>query len=701
MVTRKSSIVFGLILLLLASLNSGVIFAADEPPILDIPTASVLYTPGNPAVTLAPDLVINPVGTPNLNGASILFGANFSTGDQLVIGGSTNGTSNGITYSYNGTTGVMTLSGTATTDSYQTVLRSVQYQNSQGSPATASRNVGFTLGTQLANPGNGHFYEFVPAPQITWFNADAAADSSSFFGLQGYLTTVTSVSENTFIGSKLTGQGWMGASDDTALTGAPADNWFWVTGPEAGNQFCTAVNFTCPAFGGWYTNWAFEEPNNWGTGETYGHFYVDGEWNDYAPGNTAIAGYVVEYGGMEGDPVLTITDNVIVNYPGSANEAPVIDNQNRSVAENSANGTLVGAALTATDPEMGALTFAITGGSGLGKFAIDNSGQLTVAGALDYEAATSHTLTVQITDSGSLSDSAIITVSITDEDDAPEANVAPVLDALDTQLVVLGENVAFTATASDANVADTLSFSLGAGAPAGAAIDANSGAFTWTPDTYGVYTVQIVVSDNGTPVMNDQGDVTVRVGQEMVTNGEFSAYTKQMPDDWTTTKLVKKQVRVKCSTLTTNCFLRMRKTDSKSRSILTQFADETQVSLLGAGDELVLSARVRTSRAASKVIRVRVIYDDPNLGTNGADVVAFRLPNTDGFQTLVSEPLALKGTVDRLKFRLRYPKKAGKYDLDDISVLVTPSATSTLNAGVMTRDGAMVEVPAAPTELRK
>jgi len=70
----------------------------------------------------------------------------------------------------------------------------------------------------------------------------------------------------------------------------------------------------------------------------------------------------------------------------------------REVAENSPGGTLVGAPVTATDADGDALTYAL---SGADAFVIDAAtGQIRVAdgAVLDYETATSYTVTVSATD---------------------------------------------------------------------------------------------------------------------------------------------------------------------------------------------------------------------------------------------------------------------------------------------------------------
>ena len=96
----------------------------------------------------------------------------------------------------------------------------------------------------------------------------------------------------------------------------------------------------------------------------------------------------------------------------------------RSVDENAATGSNVGAAITASDADSDELTYALTGS---GAFAIDAStGQITVQGALDYETQSSYALTVSVSDgkdaSGrvdtSVDDTIAITVSVGNVDEA-------------------------------------------------------------------------------------------------------------------------------------------------------------------------------------------------------------------------------------------------------------------------------------------
>ena len=94
-------------------------------------------------------------------------------------------------------------------------------------------------------------------------------------------------------------------------------------------------------------------------------------------------------------------------------------------------------------------------------------------------------------------------------------NSAPVLAAVGNQTIGQGQTLAFTVSATDADVpAQTLTYSLDAGAPAGAVIVANTGAFSWTTsasEATGDYPVTIRVTDNGNPAKDDFETITITV----------------------------------------------------------------------------------------------------------------------------------------------------------------------------------------------
>jgi len=98
-----------------------------------------------------------------------------------------------------------------------------------------------------------------------------------------------------------------------------------------------------------------------------------------------------------------------------------------------------------------------------------------------------------------------------------ELNEAPVLAGIGDVTVDEGSVAGFTAQGSDSDVpAQTLSYSLGAGAPAGASIDGLSGVFSWTTgemDGGTTNVIEVIVSDDGVPMLNGTNNVTVVVNE--------------------------------------------------------------------------------------------------------------------------------------------------------------------------------------------
>ncbi len=98
------------------------------------------------------------------------------------------------------------------------------------------------------------------------------------------------------------------------------------------------------------------------------------------------------------------------------------DSATNTVAENAATGTRVGVTALGVDGDAGtSVTYALTDNAG-GRFAINaTTGVVTVADGskLDYEAATSHTITVLATSSDGSTQSATYSIAVTNVNEAP------------------------------------------------------------------------------------------------------------------------------------------------------------------------------------------------------------------------------------------------------------------------------------------
>jgi gliding motility-associated-like protein len=223
-----------------------------------------------------------------------------------------------ITSSWNATEGKLTLSGVSGDPTYlqfKAAIESIVFTNSAVNPS-GQRIFSITVGQANYLESTNHYYQYIPNTGISWTNAKNAAAASTYYGLQGYLATITSTDEVQISGVQASGAGWIGGSDE-----ANEGVWKWVTGPELGTTFWNgAVNGSTPNFAFWNAN----EPNNQGE-EDYAHVTAPGvgqpgSWNDLSnvgasSGNYQPKGYIVEYGGMPGDPVLQISTTSIITIP--------------------------------------------------------------------------------------------------------------------------------------------------------------------------------------------------------------------------------------------------------------------------------------------------------------------------------------------------------------------------------------------------
>ncbi len=151
------------------------------------------------------------------------------------------------------------------------------------------------------------------------------------------------------------------------------------------------------------------------------------------------------------------------------------------------------------------MNFALSkGGEAIGLFAADGTAISTVT----FGAQTSDVSQGRATD-GSTN---IVFMNVPTPRTNNIYNTPPVLAAINNVILTLGQTVAFTANATDADVpAQTLAFSLGAGAPVGASIT-TGGQFTWTPtNAPRTNSINVIVTDNGTPPASATRAFTVTV----------------------------------------------------------------------------------------------------------------------------------------------------------------------------------------------
>ncbi len=237
--------------------------------------------------------------------------------------------------------------------------------------------------------------------------------------------------------------------------------------------------------------------------------------------------------GVSGCNTVTLPKKITVR---DINEAPMIgETPIYTVKENSAQGTPVGKVDAYDEDTWSVLTFTLKNIPGEGDvaslFNIDNEGNITVAANanLDYETDHEYKVKVVVTDNGSskgftdLSDSVIITIQVTDEDEKPGFdNKYPTFEVYENSKA--GTDVGtVTATDDDCkdNTCDALTYTLIADTVAANAndykefkIDAATGKITVAKDSTLNYEVDnlyyaLVVVDDGT--LTDTARVTINI----------------------------------------------------------------------------------------------------------------------------------------------------------------------------------------------
>ena len=306
--------------------------AAILPPTITV-TGNQIYCPGTQQKIVESVTITNDPLEPTTKSITIQIASGYViTQDVLsLIGSHPN-----ITSSWSSLEGKLTLSnpiGIPYSD-FEAAIRDVVYSSSSPSP-TGTRAFSINLGLSNVSylPSNGHFYEYIPALGISWIDARNAASTKNYYGLKGYLATLTAADESQLAGAQAPGAGWIGGSD-SEIEGT----WKWVTGPEGLANGGTGITFwiglangtTTPPFN--FAFWNNGEPNQSnGTNEDYAHITapgvgIPGSWNDLVltgdvSGNYQPKGYIVEYGGLPGETPLQTsasTKMTMINIVGSS-----------------------------------------------------------------------------------------------------------------------------------------------------------------------------------------------------------------------------------------------------------------------------------------------------------------------------------------------------------------------------------------------
>ena len=286
---------------------------ANVAPVLTA-TGNQIYCPQTLTKIVTDFNIVDP-DDPGIDAIYIQISSGYVNGQDILT---LTGTHPNITSSWDQAAGKLTLTGVTSQPTYPEIIAAVKdivFQNNATNPS-GTRTFSITIGQANYLPSTDHYYQYVPNVGITWSNAKIAAENSTYYGLQGYLATITSADEAQLSGEQAAGAGWIGGSDEQ-IEGV----WRWMTGPEIGNIFW---NGGINGFTSSFAKWNNAEPNN-ANDEDYAHITapgvgIPGSWNDLsnvggASGDYQPKGYIVEYGGMPGDPVLNISASSTITIP--------------------------------------------------------------------------------------------------------------------------------------------------------------------------------------------------------------------------------------------------------------------------------------------------------------------------------------------------------------------------------------------------
>ena len=267
-----------------------------------------------------------------------------TTSNVTKTTGAWDGTGSTVTFTATGSTGDQAVS------YIDAAISSLQYKGSVAGSATISIDITDDNGAVFASGtgANNHYYRLVSHSDGKWTTAKTAAESLSVESTTGgtctgYLVTVNTSYEQTFLGTRyLSGASWMGAND-TASEGT----WRWVTDPDLSGtaQIFSIGNSSPETQAGMYANWNGGEPNNSGGNEDYGQFTPGGGWNDLP--DSGVYQYIAEFGSSSCTPSVAISKSFTASV-SSTPSAPTIgalstDNTSIGIIFNPAvdNGSLI------------------------------------------------------------------------------------------------------------------------------------------------------------------------------------------------------------------------------------------------------------------------------------------------------------------------------------------------------------------------
>ncbi len=395
------------------------VYAQNDAPVISNVNSSLFYTEGDGAQLIDTSITVSDVDSAQITSATVTISAGYASGEDSLAAPTCG--ANGLSCSFN--SGVLTISGNASTAVYESVLEAVTYSNSSQDPSTATRTLSYVVrDTSLAF---------------------SVADTTSVFVSRANDAPVITEGASTNVNMSEDGSPTPFSLTLNATDVDSSDTLTWSISSQASNGIASAS----------------------GTGTSKVISYTPEQ--DY---NGADA-FVVQV--SDG----TTTDTITVNVSLTAqNDAPVITQGASTSVIMSEDGspTPFSLILNATDVEGSSISWSISSQASNGTASASGTGTskaISYTPAANYNGADA--FVVQVSD-GVLTDTITVNVTVNAVNDAPvitegaSTNVAMSEDSSPTPF-------SLTLNATDIDVGDTLTWSISAQGSNGTASASGTG----------------------------------------------------------------------------------------------------------------------------------------------------------------------------------------------------------------------------------
>jgi hypothetical protein len=217
----------------------------NDPPVLTGSGGSAAFVENGAATVVDSGITLSDVDDTNLEGATVRIATNYTSSEDTLsfTGGG------GITGSWDGSTGTLTLSGTASVAAYQSALRSVTYANSSENPASITRGMTFVV-NDGTDPSGTHSRSVTvtavnDAPVVTAGGSATYNENGAAVTLDGGVT-VSDVDSANLAGATVTITGNYASGEDVLAFGGGAGitgSWNATTGRLTLTGAATAASY--------------------------------------------------------------------------------------------------------------------------------------------------------------------------------------------------------------------------------------------------------------------------------------------------------------------------------------------------------------------------------------------------------------------------------------------------------------------------